>query len=519
MAGNGSRSRSGCFACRKRRRRCPENKPICASCSKVGTECIYPGSQLSTSVHNFIIASSPNQQLLPTRSRNGKYGFLNLRSDELASICPEYQSSPTDVGHLVTTTETLAQGTKLYRALPPVGVRQMTFDESALIQYYAEIIASSRVYVHNERNNFQSSVMPVVLTTKGPLLSAVLALSAAEWDRNVGTVGNDYGLLSSSCKVKAIQELQRALNSGANADENLLTCVLLATLEIADGSRPTWLTHLQGAFAILDQFKHQVDPSTAQFVLTYFRFRYILMETTRPSANGLLQRRVSNAEPAAFEICSEQFDDSFWSTSSSESSKETAKIVDESLGCPTELVESIEQIARISSAVSDSDTFREDLFIQANLIDKEVTDMKFAIRQAQDDYLLQSAEAFRAAIQIYLRLVCFAMPTTHQSILTLHKSLIDVLSEIIIEDQIRRSFPMWPLFIAGCACSSDEQRKAVLEFYTTVDKQWPISNISTVWAAVRTVWQSRDLSPNSSSLKQRDWQDIIHRFGWKLSLT
>ncbi|KAK7421119.1 hypothetical protein QQZ08_010123 [Neonectria magnoliae] len=102
--------------------------------------------------------------------------------------------------------------------------------------------------------------MPRVLVHQGPLLFTVLAISAAEWQQKSIGDGRDTQI----------------------SEENPFTCMLLSSLEIAEVSKPTWLRHLQGAFALFDNFTTLIDPTVAKFVLQYFRFRYVLMESTRP---------------------------------------------------------------------------------------------------------------------------------------------------------------------------------------------------------------------------------------------
>lgn len=372
----------------------------------------------------------------------------------------------------------------------------------------AEVISSSRVYVSTDRNLFRTSVMPRVLLHQGPLLFTVLALSAAEWAQNVVDDGRNYNLLSARYKVQALHELQSCLGSAESTEENLLTCVLLASLEIADGSRPTWLRHLLGALALLDNFSTSIDPAVAKFVLQYFRFRYILMETTQP-------RRI--ADP----------DDPYHHAMSRIAQAEYTlpilhganNLVDEHIGCSMELVDIINHISALSLAAGPR---REMSMVQrqseCRLLEQRILKLCPEIDDMSNEYLLKSAESFQVAAQIYLRLTCLDAEITHASILEPHAKLLKWLSEIIVEGQPRRSFPMWPLFIAGCTCSSDEQRKTVIGLFSILDGQWPLSNISAIWNAVRTVWHTRDLAVTPMAGKQ-DWQEVIHKFGWKLALT
>ena len=328
--------------------------------------------------------------------------------------------------------------------------------------------------------------------SQGPLLSAVLSMSAAEWSQNGIPDGRDYRGLSMQYKVRALHELQQALLDSHGSEGNLLTCVLLASLEIAHGSSPTWLRHLQGALALLESFGDNIDSDVAEFVLQYFRFRYILMETTQPihEDDSLSQAMTSLAKIEA-------------------NLSNDRNLVDEQIGCSMDLVDIINEISSLSAHMP-----KDELYTKGQEIEQKIEQL--SLQDTTEYYLSRSAESFRIAAQIYLRLVCYNTSITHLSILELHESLLTCLSDIIVEGQTRRSFPMWPLFLAGCACSSDDQRKIVLDHFTLLDKKWPISNISAVWNALKLIWHTRDFQPSSTN---QDWREVIHKFGWKLSLS
>ncbi|RBR13040.1 hypothetical protein FVER53590_06641 [Fusarium verticillioides] len=472
----GSRSRDGCFNCRRRKRRCDEEKPTCRRCQRAGDECIFPSPASASNPYKFIVAAS-DHYLVPSDDQN--HSFLNLSPQELVAVCDSSE------GRIVWAKESVP------RSLSPFAFEPGRSVEKALVQYYIEVISRSRVYVDTSRNGFRTSVIPRMFMFQGPLFSAVLAMSAAEWAQNIVPDGRDYRALSMQYKVRALHELQHALPDSQGSEGNLLTCVLLASLEIAHGSCPTWLRHLQGALALLESFGNNIDPSVAEFALQYFRFRYILMETTQPIHQDSLHQAMAGLAKAEATL------------------PHSRNLVDEQIGCSMDLVDIINEI----SSLSTHDISRDQLYTTGQDIEQQLEDLSF---QGTDDYLLRSAESFRIAAQIYLRLVCYNTAITHPSILALHESLLSCLSDIIVEGQTRRSFPMWPLFLAGCACSSDEQRKVVLDHFMLMDSKWPISNISAVWNALRLIWHTRDLQASSTN---QDWREIIHKFGWKLSLS
>ncbi|KAL3486766.1 fungal-specific transcription factor domain-containing protein [Aspergillus germanicus] len=347
----------------------------------------------------------------------------------------------------------------------------------------------------------------------------VLALSAAEWSQRFGPDACYYRSLSMSYKIRALRELQQRFDVAEHSEENLLTCLLMTTLEIAEGSQPAWLKHLQGAFALLDNFYASIDQGVAKFVLTYFRFRYIMMKTTEPKGIlGLHNGASSDLYDDRVMICLTV------THAASPLSDDSNTAIDELIGCSTEIVHIINQITALSVAMSrePSDNSCIQPYAEGQLFERRINQLSMQTLNIPNEYLLTSAKAFKVAAQIYLRLVCYNMSIADPSILQLHEALCVCLQSVIVEGGPRRSFPMWPLFLAGCTSAYDGQRKMIIELFEIVNSQWPISNIAAVWTAVKTVWHSRDLelcTPATSSCKLQDWQDVIHRFGWKLALS
>lgn len=81
----GTRSRQGCFNCRKRKRRCDQTKPVCLSCTKIGSRCEYPSA---TTPLKFVISLSPGHYTIPVANTDARTPFLNLTSHDVATIGP-----------------------------------------------------------------------------------------------------------------------------------------------------------------------------------------------------------------------------------------------------------------------------------------------------------------------------------------------------------------------------------------------------------------------------------------------
>ncbi|KAL4754145.1 hypothetical protein BDW72DRAFT_148062 [Aspergillus terricola var. indicus] len=98
------RTRSGCWSCKKRRRRCDEKKPSCSGCLKRGLPCHYAIRLLWEHEANSMgIAfgrgtaspSGKTHYLLPSRPRAARH-WLDTTSDDVRCI---YEGSAHGRGH------------------------------------------------------------------------------------------------------------------------------------------------------------------------------------------------------------------------------------------------------------------------------------------------------------------------------------------------------------------------------------------------------------------------------------
>lgn len=89
----------------------------------------------------------------------------------------------------------------------------------------------------------------------------------------------------------------------------------------------------------------------------------------------------------------------------------------------------------------------------------------------------------------------------------------------------RRSSSLWPLFIAACHVSTDEDRVYVLERFHGIESRKRFGNIRPVRKVVEHVWKMRDLRAdlvgNERDKADRcfEWEDAMALLGSNLSLT
>ncbi|KAF8851188.1 hypothetical protein BDZ45DRAFT_808539 [Acephala macrosclerotiorum] len=94
------RTKTGCFKCRERRKKCDEQRPICSGCSRNGLSCLWPGTLKSlTTIPKSSKSRSPNslvttypQYPSPENVLFDKWGVDALQSPRACKLFEYYRS-------------------------------------------------------------------------------------------------------------------------------------------------------------------------------------------------------------------------------------------------------------------------------------------------------------------------------------------------------------------------------------------------------------------------------------------
>lgn len=373
-----------------------------------------------------------------------------------------------------------------------------------------QVISRVRVFQDDSSNHFRSLVVPLCIG-QGPLRCAVLSLSAN--DRR-GETNVDYGQLALSYKSQSLRLLRESLAGMGHTNEALMTCLILCSLEIASGSRTDWVRHARGAFAIINNFADMVDPQILFFVYSYFQSRTIFFLTT--SASGQLDEATHGNPSELHDLPNLKLDFDQLCTNRMR--------IQPHMGCSLGLLDIIAQTTRLVHRKRQQRQSGRNSLTNEEAIRGKVMSIRSQLESLTEenpsgnDYLATCAECFRVAADLFLQLACDV--PLHQAFLQEKLCyLLGRIGRVVYEGQERQLFPMWPLFLAGCLSSSDEDRLRVLDYFAVLSQQWPISNIPVVREATETIWKSRDLNPDSKVRDGFDWQIIIEQMNWKLALS
>ncbi|RAK75088.1 Zn(II)2Cys6 transcription factor [Aspergillus fijiensis CBS 313.89] len=543
------RSRTGCLNCKKRKRRCGEERPACRNCEVRGFDCSYLFETTQPAPLRFKISLSKGHRSSP--NRRNRWQFLSVSyHDADVLLCEQYHHLPTPSSKQSIDRDNQPDDCPTRLNTEPSPFTALLIDcselETQLFQYYLQVICKVRVFQDEPRNKFRSLVIPFCSRRK-PLWYAVLSMSANDRraEEAVTTTTINYAQLSLSYKSLALQLLRESLTQMEDVNEALMTCLILCSLEIACGCRPDWVRHAQGAFAIINSYGSAVDPEIFFFTQSYFQSRALFFRTTGcnppqhqtttttttspPDHHPSTLSKTPTPPPPKTTTSQHLPPEIFpWDIYLHDTAHKTT--YQPHIGCSLGL---LDIIARATDLVTHKQNLRSSgtsslasegaMMHQAMQLRSEL-DALAEVYPAPPtttkdrEYLATCGQCFRLAADLYLQLAC-DIPLTQPTLQKLLGRLLDRIGRVIREDQERQLFPMWPLFLAGCLSAADEARVRVLTYFSYLTQSWPVSNVGVAREAMETVWKYRDLNPHDSPASGLDWQGILGRMNWTLALS
>ena len=199
----GKRSRTGCLTCRKRRKKCDEQRPNCFNCQRNNIACHYYQTGMEWSpVRNrksrkisFTAASASSRSII--RLRNGDQSE-EQEGEEDASSSPPSPALSSSEGQQTQARE--REGSRssfnISFTLPPLIEGVQTAMERRLFHHFASVFSQ----------NLATSTVPAQIS---PIASVILNLSLS-----------DKGLLALTLSISACHLVQAIVTTGSNENNS-----------------------------------------------------------------------------------------------------------------------------------------------------------------------------------------------------------------------------------------------------------------------------------------------------------
>ncbi|GKZ42508.1 hypothetical protein AbraIFM66951_001902 [Aspergillus brasiliensis] len=531
-----SRTRTGCWACRARRVKCDESHPVCRRCERNNRCCEYSLQLiwLDESVAKGICHGRagvwsknvqkrkdvPDEQKLvkmvrhsPPTISHRQWMFLNTSADDVNRLSVEHQRdndrfSPYHPQRLLLPP---AMDTM------PVTALNRSSEDPMLLAFFEAVICSSSTLVDNVQSNpYRYLILPMALSSEG-IYHAALAISA-----------NTLRLSNGRHRVPALEHHHRALHhlqslldrgswSDWEMDEILGLVLMLCWFEISDHSRSSWVTHLNGFHDVMSARKRRRRKPLSQhsqellgFFDRYFAFHLVLART-------------------AFRWDGPRTDPCLPALPTSPSSD----IIDPYMGFSHTLLLLIDKVTDLAWQEHELNINSVyGLKHSLEVLRQTPPDGNINLDSGQE--CMAIAEANRLGAMLLLCEICSSSKSTSVCPSFSPEEKNRYVHQILDLIQAHKSnmmrtavLPLWPLFLAGCCVTGDDDRIVVLRIFQELEAIRRFGNITPAREVIEMVWRRRDLNQNgfindamSGETARFEWEHAMTVLGgWKLALT
>ncbi|KAK4122185.1 hypothetical protein N657DRAFT_599074 [Parathielavia appendiculata] len=480
-----TRSRQGCEECRRRRRKCDEQKPGCGQCSAFNRTCRY--------TLRLVWGAS---------GRNGSVRKSSAGCQPLFRGSQGRHAADLDEGTLVQQDRALPEmpTTELASSLPrrlPNGIPLSPTYRRLLSYFTGDILASLSCHpsIHQD---LRQGLVPVTLESP-QLMSACLALSAAGFlSRGVLSVdGVEISKILGHLQSSGLPLLRSALETGQMSETLLATCLIWCLTDVFTYRQGTssWRIHLQGVRALLDgdmaRRRSTASSSSAlRSAMKHLHQLYLSLQTLpyippseiselTPSGHAPTETtRKVNLEPAP------------------------SPAIDGFLGYSDELLEvlhQIDQLSRLSSDGATQPSFEADVLlgkIKAMISRDSKSPPAIAIgsplspEYGREFTLCHQVFQQATLIHVYRRL--YHLPSGSRPIQYAVCAMQDMLSSMSQGQPCHTWVAMaMPLFTLGCEAFTEEQQGFALDKVDKLEECIRSLHVRIIRQALQDIWRVR----------------------------
>ncbi|KAK2033493.1 hypothetical protein LX32DRAFT_73146 [Colletotrichum zoysiae] len=510
-----TRSKAGCLSCRRRRKKCDEQLPVCGDCRRLRLECCPPsigiGIEAEQVAHTpeTLALSDPEagsnaiavavSQLRVDASPEWASAVADVFQDHILSIQfvdwialieNEHKSPRSELANLANSAALVdlpipfATDDEAGRAtfLPPTALNNMigiapfslkdwSFGQRHLLNHFMQSVSRALVVVPDEENPFLRYVVPMV-TENAMVRHALLALSACHLARVYPVFRQDL-LLHRSL---AMQALRSDLVYPDSPEGGLVTTLLLCLTEICEGDSRTWALHLFGAKALLDHIDaDSLGKQPLQSMVELYNYLCCVTSATSDDVPPMLENNLS--DDAAIHPL---------------------------FGAAAHLYAILPSISQLGKDVALGLSPAQDLQLRAQ--DVELTIQSWAPLEATGSsrYLVEiRAAAFATQWALILRLSQITKKLLNSD-LKIKKATNNILSAIslIRPGSEVEAHILFPLFMAGVGSVTKPNRLSVEYRLKIMETTVGFGNVSVAHNLLDELWR------RSNEGKAVDWEDL-----------
>jgi transcriptional activator protein UGA3 len=453
------RSRTGCLTCRARRKRCDNQQPQCANCTRLNLTCDWqPPRRLVADTFPQSTSPSPSVHVaIPLRSPLDPWDALP---------CDEAS------------------------------------ERKHLLQYYVDAFVPSVSVAPTPTSFYTSLYVPWAFQIDG-MLDAILAISSAQLARR--TIDPDHASHLRAVSVRHEKKCYVFIKDRVSPSASLpqdpyqvaAVILILVGLEALNGVKTTrWISQLKSVQRILNSL------SPEQSILDCIEVDSLHRHFTYHSASASLMARVSNASIAS----------SIEQDLAPLSTTLMPVTIDPLMGINYQLCDLISRIQYVSST---NPAFPHVMEASFNSIESGIQnwtyDNPFSLGVdlpiALD--LIALAEAYRLAALIQL----YRSSPMHTSLIPLCASRTMEFVARIPPGSPAESSLLYPIFLAGAELDDDSAIETCFKRLEEIQKRNSYENVGSAQKVLKEVWR-----PKLEGGQRRDWEDVLREWEWSFTL-
>lgn len=446
------------------------------------------------------------------------HAFMNINVAHIrlhygSSAGAHYQADQKDLTVLLSRAQT-PQFDRLYTPLIDFPFTTTSAQiESHLLEYYSHVICHDATHIRRDREKDPLPYMLLRSSHSRPLYLGIMMCASnllSLQDQKFSMVAMEYRslvlralgdiLMSGGDETEIIMlacmlcssEVRTQNNTPVYISHQLQLKCLTYTLQIWSQQRASWVTHFAAyRHVLLRKYQQRAvqcqDDYLYRLGCRYFAYHLVIAKTAFTVEDGT----VAALEP--------------WTSTSNLASSMSDQALDEAdphWGVSNRLLLLINDIADLRRYQQIScrgaghgwdEITLERIQAEVATIKAALTDLRQKVPewisttdQSLATYLQQTADAYQLASSLLLHESFIALPfhlnSTSSSgpapaILNSEektiqiKSILNLVSKTLLRDKVTVSWPLWPLFIAGCCITSDEDKIKVLELFDTARRK------------------------------------------------
>ena len=522
------RVRSGCLTCKKRKKKCDDqhwpSDERCQSCLRLGLVCErvplrtvmpqpqrkkynkedYERQRESGGAGNEEGSNrgSPAYHSKSWRSNTGNADNIDNPHDDAVPLSPSsgspspyYQvpaprgGSEGDSDNNEGILETPSNGFMALFALDNAS------PERILLKYYVEHLAPLCSIVKEGGNDFRNVLLPMAIDDSS-LLYALFTYATIHVPLS-GPIPSITPLMRLKFETQAARCLSEAIRRNSVSEGTIASALICSTAEVVSGDTKRWLVHLQGAGHLLNQLggpKRLLRTSDGRFLLRNFAYHDVMAAFstgTRPWFRGI-----------------------YWLDHSRLNSPDCL------IGLAHEIIGHISDMCYFIADTKDqsgtapnfASTVTRQGEVLAHALRSQALSICTTLSSNELESLRHHAESYRFAALLHLYRFLSPFAPTGISYANIMSDCVQKIMDHVYQVPLNISCEIglvFPLFMAGVTCMDDKAKSDYIRSR--------LENIES-WTGFKHVARARELLESLWASGQTDWESLLHKFDWQISL-